>query len=376
MKPFIFLSLTAVIVLNAWLWHSNGSIANEVESLQALAQPPVGESILRTHQVSPSNIDHLKQALNDGPIDAAQAGRLLDEIAGLSENERAVQEEAILMKLTDANPQRAAEIALERGVTSALHFALRTWGERDSDAALAWFEEMDAQGKFVGPGAIDPLHETESALLEGISLNNFGKALAVMKMKDRTHGFHRIAIAYADQGRLLEMKDRLNDLEDGPIRQEGMQALATVMALAGKADAIAVLERNFSESERAHFAGLAMRSVPFHLMDDPGRVATWLNKNSANAEKRDTMVGFVSKWTQHDFNGVSTWLNEQQDQPWYDEAVVEFVKHAIPADPQSSIDWAVTISDQALRHQVLSEAIEQSPEASDYLKSQGIELGP
>ncbi|MDA7613869.1 hypothetical protein N8586_01920 [Verrucomicrobiales bacterium] len=52
------------------------------------------------------------------------------------------------------------------------------------------------------------------------------------------------------------------------------------------------------------------------------------------------------------------------------------MKHAVPAHPRSVINWTTTISDEALRHQVLSEAIEESPEASAYLKTPGIEFTP
>ena len=195
-----------------------------------------------------------------------------------------------------------------------------------------------------------------------------------MKERGRVNGLRRIAVAFEDQRRLPELRSHLEALEDGSVRQVGMQAMATVMALAGKADAISVLENSFTESERTHFAGIVMNSLPFHIMDNPGRVASWLAENSDATARERNVVGFVSKWMQHDFNGASVWLDDQQEQPWYDEVVAEFVEQTALADPESSIDWAITITDSPLRQRVINGIIQQSPEATVYLREQGIDM--
>lgn len=100
--------------------------------------------------------------------------------------------------------------------------------------------------------------------------------------------------------------------------------------------------------------GIARRWVQHH--DRPAAFAWLLSLNAEDlreGERADAIGGAFRAWMQSDQEAAQEWLLGQLPNPLLDPAVLEALKHVLPADPGRSMEWAQRLNDEKARNREL-----------------------
>ena len=365
MKFTITLLVFLTVVANLWLWRANRSLQAELRSredsatieVSTSARSSKGETIAKMRRLlNTGNITELTRVISRMSLDADQLASLLEEDTDhLSLRERAAFEESLLAELAQLDPERAVRFALEKRSIAAARVAFRAWGESDAEAAFAWFREAEANGLLEPKGALDPVRGYESAIFEGMALNDLPRTLTLLEDVDKNtqrSALFQIAGSFEATGQLPSFAEEITRIEAEAVRNAGISSIVSTLTKSGKIEEALDFVHNvetLDDARRHELQTFVMLNSPIEQIADPHKVADWLAEGSTGSN-----IGrYVSRWTRHDYNGVSKWLNGRQDQPWYSDVVSGFVREAARVDPESAAEWAATITDAEIREAAL-----------------------
>ncbi len=263
----------------------------------------------------------------------------------------------ILTMLAERGQGRfAAERILTDGLPPrTLGPILRSWAIQEPEEAAKWLAECKQQNRFpsedpdiereaaqaVGAGlaAKAPLAALQEAAGAEVQTRGYllrGAAQSI-KTEEGWLDFARQAAASADDSFRMQA---LLALSNGTLRND---AFDDVRHLVDQLDLEPKMANPFITS-----------AVTRKFDDQTGERADWMIQRSSPEQVNDNVRQLMSLWTSNDFNGAAAWLQKLDPSPIRDTAVETFANKVAAREPESAIDWALTISDEQKREATVS----------------------
>ncbi len=244
------------------------------------------------------------------------------------------------------DPRHVAKVAEWAAYTSDvryMHFApvAGRFAEVDPEGALAWFQNLEPGGQvdFAAAGAAIGSRWAEEGIDQALAkieefptspkLNGFTTGVAEVLGRDAPEkGWQWVATLPEDLAPAA-----LEGLVRGQVQSDPEAAAAQVDQIESRALQVKAIE--------------ALTEA--WAQDDPESAAIWLlGQDGAEDTKRATET-LLTEWSYVDPLAASAWLRELPAGAARDGAVVAMTKRVKAADPQLSLEWAVSISDAKTR---------------------------
>jgi hypothetical protein len=235
--------------------------------------------------------------------------------------------------------------------------ALHSWAETNPEAAMQWLKSNETP-----PNGITR-EELQNAVLGGAAKHDAAKAfhlLSEMGLEASTDACEAIATSLADtqtgrESLLKAMRDYVSDMEN----QRGARTIsATVMESVargvGKNSFESVsqwLDReSLPESDIASFAeGLSW----FSTGNETGAWLDWLSQRLPADQLQQPVEGLVGDWVEEDYLAAGKWLTQLPEGPAKTPAIKAYAEAVAAYDPETAVQWAMTISDESARKATL-----------------------
>jgi len=298
----------------------------------------------------------------------------LREDAGLSEETRENMILFSVLVLGEAHPAAAlalfaesADLLLESDLAPHLiGSALSRLAKDDPQAALRWIEKHGSEvpdldrddlknGVLAGVAENDP--KLAFKLMGELGLEeNSGAIDAIVSIA--TNPEQRAAILSACRDHLITMQ---NEGEREAFREEALAGLAR--SISGESfDSLTqwMTLQKLSPAEVDQFvAGFSYDTTG----SETGRWIDWMAQ-SLPADKLDTRVGdLIGNWTQQDYLAAGKWLAAAADGPAKQAAVKSYAETVAEYEPQTAVQWALTLPAGEGRSSTLESIYQNWPSA-------------
>jgi hypothetical protein len=239
-----------------------------------------------------------------------------------------------------------AQLALLSGVLPA-------WTAQDPEAAWNWFQKTArTQLNFDARG----MHN--SALKEMFAVmgrNDFARGL------DRATELHGIDLNNAHLGlsegvrtfderlRLIAQVDAIPDPRE---REESRKSVFSVWAASKPDEArsyVEALADPVGRSVAAQYVGLGLLATS----QEPAQAADWWLRQTTETDRSSALKQITQRWAEIDLVGTAEWLGRQGNGPEVDGAKNSFAILAAQRTPETAIEWASAINDEARRIQAV-----------------------
>lgn len=82
---------------------------------------------------------------------------------------------------------------------------------------------------------------------------------------------------------------------------------------------------------------------------------TVLEGNLSDEVRSSYFASLAEQWIQKDFDGAFQYFSELESSPVFDGAIYELIGRSATVDPQSSIEWAQSMTDEGLKQSAIAE---------------------
>ena len=291
-----------------------GSVVTAEGSAQALAKLKASFSNPNSLERHRAFLDSLEGLDNEGFKEAHQLLRSQDDWGSSR-----YQSMMLFYAWGRKDPEAALAYTAEVGSDRANFSILSSWAEVAPSKAIEWAqanapvdENGNPQENWNMVGAIHGLAKMDLGQAAGaIESMNFGEA----------------------RGRALDI------VFDRMWKQDAEQAKDWVNRIA---------------DERLQ-AGAAQRVADRLADSDPKMAAAWIDSLTQPQAKARAAAGIIEKWSGQDPNATGEWVNRSFPASPENDRVREAFAYSIDnRDPQSSLAWAATITDQGRRDETVS----------------------
>lgn len=101
-----------------------------------------------------------------------------------------------------------------------------------------------------------------------------------------------------------------------------------------------VASANLSPQELESFcAGLSISSE----VDEPARWIEWMGATFPPGKGDDQIVNLISRWTRDDYEAAGKWLASAAEGPVKNAAIRGYAQSIFPQEPETAIQWALTL---------------------------------
>ena len=316
----------------------------------------------------------------------------LREDAGLSAETRESMMLFSVLVLGEAHPAAAlalfaesADLLLDSDLAPHLiRSSLSRLAKEDPQAALRWIEKHgsevpDLDGDDLKNGVLAGVAENDPArafkLMGELGLaENSGAIDAIVSTA--TNPEQRAAILSACRDYLATIQE---EGERGAFREEALAGLARTISGESFASLTAWMSsQKLSPAEIDQFvAGFSYDTTDA----ETGRWIDWMAQ-TLPAEKLDTRVGdLVGNWTQQDYLAAGKWLAAAADGPAKQAAVKSYAETVAGYEPQTAVQWALTLPAGEGRNSTLESIYQNWPSADAagakaFAAEHGIETEP
>ena len=287
----------------------------------------------------------------------------------------------ILMRLTEKGHGRLAadRILADALPPRAMVPVLRAWAAQDPAAASKWLEESRRQNRFP---ADDPDFESEAAKAIGSGLGAEAP-IAALEQAAAAEGQARNSLlrgateAIRTEQGWLDFARQAAASKDTQFRSQALIALSNGILRNDTFDDVRHLVDQLDLEPR--LANPFITSAVTRKFDDQtAERADWMIERSSPEKVNDNVRQLMSLWTSNDFNGAAAWLQKLEPSTVRDVAVETFANKVVHREPESAIDWALTISDERKREATVIHLgriwkSRDADAAGAYLSGQGIE---
>ena len=218
--------------------------------------------------------------------------------------------------------------------------AIASWARQDPESVLAWVLEQ-------GPELNRKVDtETFGAIGAELMKSDVGSAVSFFHALDPRNlrqALHVMSLMRgSDPHRLL---DAAVEVEKREVRREMQNVgLGSVFTREGIEAGMAVAETIEDTGDRRQaIAYASSQSVEVR----PVETMNWLMSLEGNQE--NAIFSSINTWTNSDFRAVASGLGEQEPSVKNDHAIQSFADAILHFEPESSLEWAGTISDPSKR---------------------------
>jgi hypothetical protein len=291
----------------------------------------------------------------------------------------------ILMNLTSYDPSTITKVSVESynqiKDPIILSDSLARWAEKDAPAATAWLLETSKTHPEMSE---DHFKESVVCNIAGTDPRLAFSMVVPLGFKDRSMAVHSImAAALIDPEDRHEALDALRGHLTGmtreadrvATREAGFAALASGLDGEDFPKSTAWLEgANLSEPELAAFAtGLGFSQTG----DETRQWIGWLSDHLNMGDLNEPVAELMTDWTRHDYVAAGQWLAAAPESPGKRAAVAAYAETVAGTEPQTAVQWALTLPD-TWRREAVMRAIHEKWPASDpqgaaaFAEAQGI----
>lgn len=368
------------------------------------------------------------------PADFAVLADMLNDMPYCWEAQSAV--EAIFRRWAVTDPAGAMEAMKKLDVPqvrqAAVQAVLTEWASQNPEAALTWLKtQPGGTARSQGPSIVmremarrDPEGTARRCLEAETGSMEYGEAqttLSVWAAKDPGKTLEAIAALPSDQRRhellpsallAITEKDPAFALQESlkvpagdapPISNDIVRQWATKdpasalrevtglpegevrerllfsLAQGGPADYSGLLETLPEGSDRAAFVnGLVDARLQSGLQPNPAEAAELAMKHATGTERVALLEKVGHMWPDIDAPAASLWLSRLEAGPDRDAAVGSFVRKLFETDPEASLVWSASLSDEGKRSRRLVELYtrwrEKEPEVAQHWRDTSPDL--
>lgn len=295
-----------------------------------------------------------------------------------------------IMTLAEDHPATALAILTETGDLTenemisehALSSSLANWAGKDPIAAMEWVRENGERF----PDLITD--DVKASLVKGAGANNMSLAFSLISelgMKSPQEALQELASAAKSS---VERTEFVNLFREFIKTSEGADSkgnnLDTFASLAdgimkeGFESGSSWIFGNLSPAETTTLAtAIAHRSKSA----EKGKWINWMGENLPEQNRDPEIRKVVLNWTNKDYRAAGEWLAAQPSGQTKTAAISGYVDAISEYDPQTAIDWALTIPEGNTRQQAFKTILknwpssepEQISERDTFAKKYGIE---
>ena len=259
---------------------------------------------------------------------------------------------------------------LEHGET-VITTSLANWAKKDPAAALAWIHQNQE-----GVPGIDR-NEMISSTLAGAAKTDpkFAFKLLSEVETDKVHAIRAIAeAAHSPDDRtatLSAFRTYLTTVSD-PVERESLRKIALggfVESLSKESFETATSwmgAQNFSAEERDEL----VRALPeMATIEQSGKWIEWMAHSLPPEKLGERVDQLVAPWTAMDCHAVAKWLGGQPDGPAKTAAISAYAKTVAEHEPQSAVQWAMTLPAGEERSKTLKDIYQKWPDSDSAAKA-------
>ena len=299
--------------------------------------------------------------------------RLRDD-AGLSEETRENMMLFSVLVLGEAHPAAALALFAESGdllldsdlAPHLISSSLSRLAKEDPQAALRWIENHgsevpDLDGDDLKNGVLAGVAENDPArafkLIGELGLEESAGAIDAI-VSTATNPEQRAAILSACRDHLATIRE---EGERDAFREEAFAGLArTISGESFESLTAWMSSQKLSPAEVDQFAA----GFSYDTTDaETGRWIDWMAQ-TLPAEKLDTRVGdLIGNWTQQDYLAAGKWLAAAPEGPAKQAAVKSYAETVAEYEPQTAVQWALTLPAGEGRKSTLESIYQNWPSA-------------
>ena len=388
-KTIVVAAVTVAAIPVAMQWHENKELRREVATLSAALEQRAAVASTATEPLPPAQRE--VTAVEPEPAASPQLATMdlmQQAIALISSgrpNEEAVKEiELLLARIPIADIARAAaateSIPNRNWRTGFLNMLLTRWAKSDGLAAATYLvENVKGQDQLALLTGVLPAWTSQDP--EG-AWQWFQKTARIQLNFD-SRGMHNGALKemFTTMGRgdFARGLQRTNELQDIDLNNaclglsEGARTLDERLLLIARVDAIpdtrarddvrksvfSVWAGNKPEEAKGYVESLAdpaaRSAVAQHVglgllaTQEPAKAADWWLGHTTDADRSSALKQIAQRWAEIDLVGTAEWLGKQGNGPEVDGAKNLFAALAARRAPETAIEWASAINDEAKR---------------------------
>ena len=218
---------------------------------------------------------------------------------------------------------------------------LTAWAARDPEGVLGW------NSKSGGTTTVPPMSDSLlAAVFKGLASRDLARTFEYLKAMDNGPARAQALRGILDTLRTPEDRERLLArvaLQEPELRIQSRRAVVESWARREPEQAAEWIGKVEPAWERPRL----MDSLGFTwLQSNPAAAAAWW---IAREPGPDTLVKVINVWSQRDPNEAGRWLATQPPGPQSDTARMTFARQVADLDPESALQWASTVTDEAMR---------------------------
>lgn len=291
-------------------------------------------------------------------LDESELKRLLAELRSSPELDDESRNGAFMMAamtLATYHPQTALTLLIESedSLPKAFmrkHLALNaftSWAKSDPVAGVKWVKE---HGEKCSDLVDDSL---KRRLLSGAAAQDPKLAFQLigdLKFKDADNAFGAIIEATKTPeertATLNALHDYASTLEDSKMRthsiDKSLSLFADAVTEGGFQNAVQWFDSaKLSPTELQSFS----RGISYDFISpgEAGQWVEWMGKTLPAKEASTRISSLISDWTESDYQAAGTWLTQAPDGPVKQAAVSGYVETIAPYEPETAVQWAMTL---------------------------------
>ena len=343
------------------------ALAKEMELQQKGAAEPdeafqakMPEMMLRMLALDASQLKLALAGMRDDPSVSEETRRNLIGYSLLILSE---EHPAAALALFTESSALLSDSQIGRGV---IFSALGRWAKDDPLAALEWLRKNSA----AHPDIVDD--DAKRSIIAGAAENNpplAFKLIAEMGLEDRSAALRSLVETGASPDQRTAILDALRDylttLPDAADRADLLQeSLENMGRNLSEEDFDSVKSwiaaSKLSSQETAQFAaGLSY----FNTKQDTGRWIDWMAGNLPKDQLAENVENLIGQWTQQDYQAAGKWLSAAAEGPAKNAAVASYAATVAEYEPQTAVQWALTLPAGPQRQQTLESIYQNWPKS-------------
>ncbi|MGK0186170.1 MAG: hypothetical protein ACI9R3_001953 [Verrucomicrobiales bacterium] len=247
--------------------------------------------------------------------------------------------------------------------------ALSGWASIDPDAAIAWADENQSEGR--------ENIMAKAGILRGLAISDPARATEYLQnLPENTEGLDRLVDTVANE----QMKQGMDSattwaasLSTDALKKEAFEQLGDEYARQDPVKAASWIE---SYADNAYTSEAVEEIADEWAEIDPGAAVAWASK-LPEATQATAMESAFQEWEESDAEGASAYLQNMESSPAKDAAIAGFVSDLGKDEPAAAIQWANTIENEATRTEALTDVAkdwfnEDADAAGSWIETSGL----
>ncbi len=290
----------------------------------------------------------------------------------------------LMTSVMESDPERAMEIASKFDLPSRegrmmLVMLARQWAAKDPEKAAEYFENLpDGSAMKSLDGQLKQM--VEGSIAMGYAKKNLPKAFeyaaGLEDERTRKQVVQALSVEMKTVAQWQHYLEAAKGIDDAKLQSSALLGLASTLSRQ-PFNQETMDSFDIPDSMKAEFV---RKFATSHIDSQTASRADWaMGQAMGEIDRQNLISQLVNRWTWQDFNGAGAWLGSLPESRERDEGVRIFAGLVSRKEPESAIDWALTIKDPKIQEKALNAVYERSEKESPgkvaaYLKELNVEF--